>query len=174
VGGLFCGGSTPAAFSIDPQKLNDLLAQPGNTALTLLLSKVTNLDDLKALQVLILMLISSPEALLALEYRQQVHDNDSRQSGPFAIMTGKRWAGPGCCTFCVVIFFRSLMAKRGKFRRGSKFFHRRDVLGSASHHIGSSYVKWPTLSCVVAMALPKLIRGVGGIYNVDLESRALW
>src|SRR5207247_839499 len=27
-------GSTPAAFSIDRQKLNDLLAQPGNTALT--------------------------------------------------------------------------------------------------------------------------------------------
>jgi hypothetical protein len=63
--------ATPAAFSIDHQKLNDLLAQPGNTALTLLLSKVQNLDDLKALQILILMLISSPEELLALEYRQQ-------------------------------------------------------------------------------------------------------
>lgn len=64
-------GATPAAFSIDRQRLNDLLAQPGSTALTLLLGKVQNLDDLKALQVLILMLVSSPEALLALEYRQQ-------------------------------------------------------------------------------------------------------
>lgn len=64
-------GATPAAFSIDRQRLNDLLAQPGSTALTILLVNVQNLDDLKALQVLLLLLVSSPEALLALEYRQQ-------------------------------------------------------------------------------------------------------
>jgi hypothetical protein len=64
-------GSTPAAFSINRQKLSDLLSRPGDTSLTLLLSKVQKLDDLKALQVLVLMLISSPQALLLLEYRQQ-------------------------------------------------------------------------------------------------------
>lgn len=64
-------GTTPAAFSIDRQKLNDLFSQPGPMALSLLLGKLQNLDDLKALQVLLLMLISSPQALLALEYRQQ-------------------------------------------------------------------------------------------------------
>jgi hypothetical protein len=66
-------GNPPAlaAFSINRQRLNDLLAKPGNTALALLLLRVEKLKDLKALQVLVLLLISSPQALLALEYRQQ-------------------------------------------------------------------------------------------------------
>ena len=62
---------TPAAFSINRERLNNLLSNPGNTALVLLLSRVEKLQDIKALQVLVLMLISSPQALLALEYSQQ-------------------------------------------------------------------------------------------------------
>jgi hypothetical protein len=69
--GVEWGGTSPAAFSIDRQKLDNLLSTPGDTVLTQLLGKVTNLDDVKALQVLVLMLIASPKALLALEYRQQ-------------------------------------------------------------------------------------------------------
>ena len=64
-------GNRPAAFSIDWDQLNQLLTKPGDSALTLLLSKVQNLQDLKALQVLGLMLISAPQGLLTLEYRQQ-------------------------------------------------------------------------------------------------------
>jgi hypothetical protein len=64
-------GNKPAAFSINWQQLNHLLTQPGDSALTLLLGKVQTLQDLKALQVLGLMLISAPQGLLTLEYRQQ-------------------------------------------------------------------------------------------------------
>jgi hypothetical protein len=64
-------GNKPAAFSINWDQLNQLLTKPGDSALTLLLSKVENLQDLKALQVLGLMLISAPQGLLTLEYRQQ-------------------------------------------------------------------------------------------------------
>lgn len=69
--GFEWAGNTPSAFSINWQKLNDIFSNPGNAALTLLLSKVQKLDDVKALQVLVLMLLSSPQALLALEYGQQ-------------------------------------------------------------------------------------------------------
>ncbi|WP_221393671.1 DUF6603 domain-containing protein [Dyadobacter sp. NIV53] len=61
----------PVAFSIDWAKFNSLITDPGQEALTLLLSKVQAIDDIKALQVLLLMLVSSPQALLELEYRQQ-------------------------------------------------------------------------------------------------------
>lgn len=64
-------GNKPAAFSINWEQLNHLLTQPGDGALSLLLGKVQNLQDLKALQVLGLMLISAPKGLLTLEYRQQ-------------------------------------------------------------------------------------------------------
>ncbi len=64
-------GATPAAFSIDRQKLNALLTTPGAAALALLLIRVNKLQDVKALQLLVLMLIAAPRALLALEYRQQ-------------------------------------------------------------------------------------------------------
>ncbi len=61
----------PTAFTIDWAQLEGLLAQPGDGTLTLLLQKVQNLPDLKALQVLGLMLLAAPRDLLALEYRQQ-------------------------------------------------------------------------------------------------------
>jgi len=71
-------GHAPAAFRLDTSKLDDLLSRPGDTALKQLLGngpqqpgKVQKLDDVKALQVLVLLLISSPQALLELEYRQQ-------------------------------------------------------------------------------------------------------
>jgi hypothetical protein len=68
-------GNTPAAFSIDWNGLDNLLKNPGDTGLTLLLSKVQKIDDVKALQVLILLLISAPQALLSLEYRHQGFDS---------------------------------------------------------------------------------------------------
>lgn len=61
----------PESFSIDWNKFNSLITDPGQEALTLLLGKVQAINDIKALQVLLLMLISSPELLLELEYRQQ-------------------------------------------------------------------------------------------------------
>ncbi len=64
-------GVKPAAFSINWTKLNELLTTPGDSTLTLLLSKVQKLDDIKALQVLSLMFISAPLALLKLEYAHQ-------------------------------------------------------------------------------------------------------
>jgi hypothetical protein len=60
----------PVEFSIDWSKLNKILSNPGDEALILLLSKVQAIEDIKALQVLILMLFSSPQALLELEYKQ--------------------------------------------------------------------------------------------------------
>lgn len=64
-------GNAPAAFRIDWAQLDRLMTQPGDASLGLLLGKVQNLEDLHALQVLGLMLIAAPEALLGLEYRQQ-------------------------------------------------------------------------------------------------------
>ncbi len=63
--------AVPAAFRIRRDRLDDLFAQPGSTALQLLLGKVQKTDDLKALQVLVLLLVVSPKTLLELEYRQQ-------------------------------------------------------------------------------------------------------
>lgn len=63
--------TTPSAFHINWTELNKFTTQPDQKFLTLLLSKIQGLDDLKAMQVLILLLISSPKELLALEYRQQ-------------------------------------------------------------------------------------------------------
>ena len=62
---------TPVAFSIDWDKLNSITSDPGTEALTLLLSKVQAIADVGALKVLLLMLFSAPDALLALEYRKQ-------------------------------------------------------------------------------------------------------
>jgi uncharacterized protein DUF6603 len=64
-------GQTPKAFRIDRVRLRNLLSDPGTTSLDVLWGRVANLDDLKALQVLVLMLISAPKPLLALEYGQQ-------------------------------------------------------------------------------------------------------
>lgn len=61
-------GDKPAAFSINWDGLNQLLTKPGDAALNSLLSKVQKLNDVKALQVLSLMLISASQALLKLEY----------------------------------------------------------------------------------------------------------
>ena len=64
-------GKKPRHFTIDWNKLNQLLTDPGNQALALLFQRVNNLDDLKALQVLGLMLVCAPGELLGLEYRRQ-------------------------------------------------------------------------------------------------------
>lgn len=64
-------GASPAAFRIRTDRLDDLLSQPGDTAVSLLLGKVQDVDDVKALQLLVLLLVTSPRTLLALEYRQQ-------------------------------------------------------------------------------------------------------
>jgi hypothetical protein len=62
---------TPIKFGIQWTELNKFFTQPGDKFLNLLLSKVQGLDDLKALQVLVLLLISGPQELVGLEYRQQ-------------------------------------------------------------------------------------------------------
>lgn len=65
-----------SAFRVDWQQLR-FFSDPGPTALGLLLgdgvrpAKIQKLDDVKALQVLILMLVTAPQPLLALEYRGQ-------------------------------------------------------------------------------------------------------
>ncbi len=64
-------GAQPAAFAINWAALQDLLTEPGDYALNLLLNKVQKLDDVKALQALTLLLLSSPQALLTLEYSQE-------------------------------------------------------------------------------------------------------
>lgn len=63
--------SRPTAFRIRRDRLDALLSDPGGAALQLLLGRVQKLEDVKALQVLVLLLVSSPQALLELEYRQQ-------------------------------------------------------------------------------------------------------
>nr|WP_180204881.1 DUF6603 domain-containing protein [Pseudomonas sp. SbOxS1]NYU04881.1 hypothetical protein [Pseudomonas sp. SbOxS1] len=63
-------GNTLSTFVIYQERLNELLSNPGDSALELLLGRVQKLGDIKALQVLVLMLISSPQALLTLEYRK--------------------------------------------------------------------------------------------------------
>jgi hypothetical protein len=64
-------GQTPRAFRIDQVRLRNLLSDPGGESLNVLLTRVEKVDDLKALQVLVLMLISAPKPLLTLEYGQQ-------------------------------------------------------------------------------------------------------
>jgi hypothetical protein len=64
-------GAQPAAFAINWAALQDLMTEPGDYALNLLLNKVQKLEDVKALQVLTLLLLSSPQALLTLEYSQE-------------------------------------------------------------------------------------------------------
>ena len=63
--------SVPAAFRFREDRLDDVLSEPGGATLQLLLTKVQKVDDVKALQVLVLLLVTSPKALLDLEYRQQ-------------------------------------------------------------------------------------------------------
>ncbi len=63
--------ATPTAFRVHTDRLDDLLADPGASSLRLLLTRAQDVDDVKALQVLVLLLITSPKSLLALEYRQQ-------------------------------------------------------------------------------------------------------
>jgi hypothetical protein len=58
----------PTAFSINWSGLNDIFTKPGDYALNLLLSKVQKIEDAKAMQVLTLLLISAPQALLKLDY----------------------------------------------------------------------------------------------------------
>ena len=64
-------GDTPLAFSINWARLHDLMTRPGESGLNLLFSKVQKLEDVKALQALFLLLISSPLPLLKLEYAKQ-------------------------------------------------------------------------------------------------------
>jgi len=64
-------GDTPLSFSINWARLHDLMTKPGDAGLNLLFSKVQKLDDVKALQALILLLASSPQPLLKLEYAKQ-------------------------------------------------------------------------------------------------------
>lgn len=64
----FDGAGKLRAFGIDWTQLNNLMSNPGPTALTLLASRLQGINDAKALQVLILMLLSAPQALLELEY----------------------------------------------------------------------------------------------------------
>lgn len=61
----------PSAFGIHRDRLDDLLSDPGGTTLQLLLGKVQKIDDVKAMQLLVLLLVTAPRTLLALEYRQQ-------------------------------------------------------------------------------------------------------
>lgn len=62
---------TPLDFRIAWTELNKFFTQPGDKFLFLVLSKITGLDDLKAIQVLFLLLISSPLELVKLEYKRQ-------------------------------------------------------------------------------------------------------
>lgn len=63
--------NVPLAFHIDWTQLTHLTSDPGATALRLMLGKVTKLSDVKALEVLILLLVTAPQPLLELEYRGQ-------------------------------------------------------------------------------------------------------
>lgn len=64
-------GEKPAAFSVNWNQLDALMSRPGELMLQLLLSKVQKIEDLKAMQALMLLLISSPRPLLTLEYKKQ-------------------------------------------------------------------------------------------------------
>lgn len=59
------------AFILDWDGLDAFLTDPGNKTFTLLLSKLQKIKDLKAAQALVLLFISGPRALLALEYGRQ-------------------------------------------------------------------------------------------------------
>jgi hypothetical protein len=60
----------PRAFGIDWTALEGFGSRPGDQAMKALLSRVRGLPDLKALQVLLLLLISGPDELVSLECRR--------------------------------------------------------------------------------------------------------
>ena len=70
----FAWGADPAlplSFGINWKGLNKFFTEPGDQFLLLLLGKIQSLDDLKAVQVLFLLLISSAQELIKLEYKKQ-------------------------------------------------------------------------------------------------------
>lgn len=71
IGFEWTADNTPAALTLNWSQLDTFLVNPGPNALNLLLSKVQKIKDIKAIQALVLLAISSPQALLALEYRRQ-------------------------------------------------------------------------------------------------------
>ncbi|WP_347345842.1 DUF6603 domain-containing protein [Microbacterium sp.] len=58
----------PAHFRIDWKALEALTTDPGTRALDLLLGKVTAIEDLQALQVMLLLLVGAPAELVRLEH----------------------------------------------------------------------------------------------------------
>ena len=61
----------PRSFRINWDRLRGVTEDPGQQALNLLAQRVLGINDLKALQVLALLLISGPRELLRLEYRRK-------------------------------------------------------------------------------------------------------
>lgn len=61
----------PRSFRIAWDALGDLARRPGDQALGALLARVQGVDDAKALQVLLLLLVAGPDALVALEYQRR-------------------------------------------------------------------------------------------------------
>jgi hypothetical protein len=62
---------TLSAFLLDWEGLDAFLTDPGKEAFILILSKLQKIKDVKAAQALVLLFISGPRALLALEYQRQ-------------------------------------------------------------------------------------------------------
>jgi hypothetical protein len=62
---------TPASFTIDWARFDAYTADPGAQSLNALLTKAQSTDDVKALQALLLMLATSPQGLVKLEYRRE-------------------------------------------------------------------------------------------------------
>lgn len=65
------GGAGPRSFTINWDYLAKLSANPGGAVLNKLLLTVQKLEDVKAVQALILLWIAGPQTLLTLEYKQQ-------------------------------------------------------------------------------------------------------
>jgi hypothetical protein len=71
IGVEWAADNTPIAFSLNWAGLDAFLKEPGGQTLNLLLSRVQKIKDVKALQALLLLYLSGPRALLALEYQRQ-------------------------------------------------------------------------------------------------------
>ncbi|XTR52346.1 DUF6603 domain-containing protein [Pseudarthrobacter sp. So.54] len=65
------GGTGPHSFSINWDYVSALTRNPGSAVLNRLLLTIQKIDDVKALQALILLWIAGPQALLKLEYEKQ-------------------------------------------------------------------------------------------------------
>lgn len=65
------GGAGPRSFSINWDYLSQLMHNPGSAVLNKLLLTVQKIEDVKALQALILLWVAGPQALLKLEYEKQ-------------------------------------------------------------------------------------------------------